>query len=191
MPRFSLAGYVFRSDTSYYYLVWTFVILSVAICRNIDRSYIGRALRAISVTEAGAASVGIDIARHGFNVVSPLALSSIACSLIAHYLRIIGAAGVQRELQLQPPHLGHYRRTDVAAGGVIGTFALLELREALRVLSLPLVELLIVGIVTAIAPMIAPRGLVGLFEAATRRCGEAAEYRAAKCLRAQSTRYRD
>lgn len=176
VPRFSLAGFTFASDTSYYYLVWTIALLSVAICRNIDRSHIGRALRAISVTEAGSASVGVDIARHKVEMfVLSAGLASIAGSLTAHYLRIMEPQvfGIPYSLNLLISVI--IGGLTSPWGGLIGAFGLSALRETLRVLSLPLVELLIVGIVTVLVLMLAPRGLVGLFCSPVRSRSKGAE----------------
>jgi branched-chain amino acid transport system permease protein len=163
VPRFSALGFVFSSDLSYYYLVWAFALLSVAICRNIDRSRIGRALRAISVTEAGAASVGIDIARHKVQMfVLSAGLASIAGSLTAHYLRIMEPQIFSVSYSLNMLIAVIIGGLWSPWGGVVGTAALAGLREGLRVLSLPLVELLIVGVVTVVVLMLMPRGLMGL-----------------------------
>ena len=90
VPRFSAFGFVFATDTAYFYLVWILALGCVQICRNVDRSRTGRALRAIAVSEAGAASVGIDIARYKVQMfVLSAGMASIAGSLTAHYLRIM------------------------------------------------------------------------------------------------------
>ena len=169
VPRFSVLGFVFASDTTYYYLVWAVALVAVMICRNIDRSRIGRALRAISVTEAGAASVGIDIARHKVEMfVLSAGLASIAGSLTAHYLRIM-------EPQIFSVTYSLNMLIAVIIGGlwspwgsVVGAGALSALREGLRILSLPLVEVLIVGTVTVAILMLMPRGLMGIVSRAGR-----------------------
>ena len=174
VPRFSVLGITFANDTAYYYLVWTLALVSVAICRNIDQSRIGRALRAISATEAGAASAGIDIALHKRQMfVISAGLASVAGSLTAHYLRI---------MEPQVFNVNYSLNMLIAViigglwspwGGIVGAIALSALREALRGLSLPLVELLIVGVITIVILMAMPRGLMGLVTRFTSpQCGD-------------------
>lgn len=163
VPRFSVLGFAFATDTSYYYLVWALAIASVAICRNIDQSRIGRALRAISVTEAGAASAGIDIERHKRQMfVISAGFASVAGSLTAHYLRIMEPQVFSVNYSLNMLIAVIIGGLWSPWGGVVGAIALSVLRELLRGLSLPLVELLVVGVITVVILMLMPRGLMGL-----------------------------
>ena len=170
VPRFSVLGFVFASDTSYYYLVWTLALFTVVICRNIDRSRIGRALRAIAATEAGAASVGIDIDRHKVQMfVLSAGFASVAGSLTAHYLRIMEPQVFSINFSLNMLIAVIVGGLWSPWGGVVGALALSALREALRILALPLVELLIVGIVTVAVLMLMPGGLMGALARLMRR----------------------
>lgn len=172
LPHFGIGGFRISSDLAYYYLTWSLVLVCVAACRNIDRSRIGRALRALSVSEAGAASVGIDIARAKLEMfVLSAAMASIAGSVTAHYLRLIEPQvfSVQYSLNLLIGVI--IGGLSSAWGGPVGAIVLALLREATRVLSLPLVEVLVVGVVTVAALIFFPSGLMGLLEraAGTRR----------------------
>ena len=162
VPRFGIAGLTIQSDVVFYYFTWSLVLLSVLACRNIDRSRIGRALRALAVTEAGAASVGIDIARHKIEMfVLSAGLASVAGSLTAHYLRLIEPQmfNVQYSLNLLVSVI--VGGLTSPWGGPVGAIVLALLREVMRVLSLPLVELLIVGIVTVGVLIFFPTGVMG------------------------------
>ncbi|MBV8838811.1 MAG: branched-chain amino acid ABC transporter permease, partial [Alphaproteobacteria bacterium] len=64
VPKFSAFGVSFANDVAYFYLVWVVALACVAIGLNIDRSRIGRALKAIAASEIAAGSVGIDIVRY-------------------------------------------------------------------------------------------------------------------------------
>src|ERR1700722_14253288 len=60
LPKFPTPGWPVGSDLAFYYTVWIIAFITVWIGINIDRSRIGRALRAIAASEDAAGSVGID-----------------------------------------------------------------------------------------------------------------------------------
>jgi branched-chain amino acid transport system permease protein len=163
VPRFGIAGFTIQSDVVFYYFTWALVLLAVFACRNIDRSRVGRALRALAASEAGAASVGIDIARHKIEMfVLSAGLASVAGSLMAHYLRLIEPQmfNVQYSLNLLVGVI--VGGLTSPWGGPVGAVVLALLREAMRVLSLPLVELLIVGVITIAVLVFFPTGVMGM-----------------------------
>ncbi|PZQ78441.1 MAG: hypothetical protein DI563_00225 [Variovorax paradoxus] len=163
VPAFSVLGWRFESAASFFYLVWAFALLAVFICRNIAVSRIGLGLRAIATTEAGAASVGIDIAKQKVRMfVLSAAMASIAGSLTAHYLRLI-------EPQVFNLQYGFAILTSVIIGGltspwggVIGAALVTALREGMKGFSMPLLEMLIMGIATVLALIAMPGGIVGM-----------------------------
>ena len=63
-PRPKIFGYAFRSDASYYYLVFTLTVLMGLFARNLFRSPVGRALVAIRDHDIAAEILGIDIYRY-------------------------------------------------------------------------------------------------------------------------------
>lgn len=163
VPAFSVLGWRFESAASMFYLVWAFALLAVFVCRNITVSRIGLSLRAIATTEAGAASVGIDIAKQKVRMfVLSAAMASVAGSLTAHYLRLI-------EPQIFNLQYGFSILTSVIIGGLtspwgglIGAALVTALRESMKGLSMPLLEMLIMGIATVLALIAMPGGIVGL-----------------------------
>lgn len=60
----TLAGFVFKSLKSYYYIVLCMLILSIFLARNLLRTYVGRAWLAIRDKEIVARGMGIDIYRY-------------------------------------------------------------------------------------------------------------------------------
>src|SRR5262245_47752375 len=64
IPKFAIFGVSLASDLAFYFFVWLVVLIAVAIGLNIDRSRIGRALKAIAASEMAAGSVGIDIVKY-------------------------------------------------------------------------------------------------------------------------------
>ena len=90
IPGLSLFGFEFDSIDKYYYLVWTIVFVVFVFTTNLIQSGIGRALRAIHVSEPAAGAMGVDISRFKILVfVYSAVLASLAGSLYAHYLNFI------------------------------------------------------------------------------------------------------
>ena len=59
-----LFGYVLKSDTESYYLIYTFVVLAVIGGRRMARSKIGRAFTAIRDSEPAAEAAGINLSKY-------------------------------------------------------------------------------------------------------------------------------
>ena len=180
LPKFAVFGLSFHNDLAYYYLVWFLVLVAVAIGLNIDRSRIGRALKAIAVSEMAAGSVGIDITKYKVQMfVVSAGMASVSGSLTVHFLRA-----------MDPNVFGFaYSLNIITAviigglmsiwGGAMGAAIVTGLREALRGLSLPLWESVIMGALTVIVLIAFPRGpagfIGGLFD---RAAGERGQRRA-------------
>src|SRR6476620_9231292 len=62
IPKFPVAGLVFKSEDAYYWLVWTSAFFTVWGSINLWRSRLGQALLAVKRDEDGAAAVGINVA---------------------------------------------------------------------------------------------------------------------------------
>lgn len=163
IPKFSALGVPLGEDLAFYYFVWLLVLGAVAVGLNIDRSRIGRALKAIAASEQAAAAAGIDITRYKVQMfVVSAGMASISGSLTVHFLRV-----------MEPHVFGFiYSLNLVTAviagglmsiwGGVLGATIITSLREALRFLSLPLWESLLMGALTVIVLIAFPRGFAGL-----------------------------
>jgi branched-chain amino acid transport system permease protein len=88
VPKFAIFGISFANDTAFYYAVWAIAFICVGIGLSVDRSRIGRALKAIAASEMAAGSVGIDAIKYKVQMfVVSAAMASAAGSLGAHYLR--------------------------------------------------------------------------------------------------------
>jgi len=170
VQRFAIFGTTLTTDLAYYFLVWAVVLLFVGIGLNIDRSCIGRALKAIAVSEMAAGSVGIDIIKHKVQMfVIAAGMASVSGSLFVHFLRAMDPTvfGFAFSLNLI---------TAVIIGGLmsiwgaaIGASAVTGLREALRGFSLPMWESVIMGALTAIVLIAFPRGIAGFIGKAFER----------------------
>jgi branched-chain amino acid transport system permease protein len=165
VPKFSILGWQLATDISYFYFVWFWVIVALAVGLVIDGSAIGRALRAIASSERAATCVGMDIARYKLQMfVLSAGFASVTGSLTVHYLRIISpdVFGFQYSLSMITAvvagGLNH------VAGGVVGAIIVIGLREALRITALPELEGIIMGALTVIVLIAFPSGVVGGLE---------------------------
>jgi branched-chain amino acid transport system permease protein len=80
-----LAGFVFKSLKSYYYIVLVILILSLLLAKNLVRTHIGRAWLAIRDKEIVARGMGIDVYRYKlFAFFVGCTFAGIAGSLWAH-----------------------------------------------------------------------------------------------------------
>lgn len=162
IPKFALFGWRLASDRAFFYLIWACVVLSLLIGITIDRSPIGRTLKAIASSERAASAMGIDIARQTLQMfVLSAGLASVSGSLAVHYLRIMGADvfGFQYSLNIITAVVAG--GLNAIWGGVVGAAAVIGLREALRLTELPQLEGVIMGALTVGVLLIFPRGIVG------------------------------
>jgi branched-chain amino acid transport system permease protein len=162
IPTFRLLGLNFNSDTSYFWFVWTLVLATAFVGINLDRSYLGRALRLIASSEAAAAAAGMDIAGLKLQMfVVSAGLASVTGSLFVHFLRII-----------EPSIFGFQFSIDLITavivgglgsiwGGILGATLIVFVREGLRGAGLPLWDTIIMGALSVTTLLVFPRGLAG------------------------------
>jgi len=162
VPKFSIFGLPLGGDLVFYYFVWVVAFICVGIGLNIDRSRIGRALKAIAASETAAGSVGIDIVKHKVQMfVISAGMASVAGSLGVHYLRAMdpNVYGFAYSLNLLTAVI--IGGLTSVWGGALGATAITAIRELLRSLSLPLWEAVIMGTLTVVVLLAFPGGLAG------------------------------
>jgi branched-chain amino acid transport system permease protein len=162
VPKFAIFGIPLSSDIAYYYAVWVIALICVAIGLNIDRSRIGRALKAIAASEMAAGSVGIDAIKYKVQMfVVSAGMASIAGSLGAHYLRAMdpNVFGFAYSINLLTGVI--IGGLTSVWGGALGATVITGVRELLRSLSLPLWESVIMGALTVVVLLAFPAGLAG------------------------------
>jgi branched-chain amino acid transport system permease protein len=166
VPKFSILGLSFGDDLLFYYFVWFVALICIAIGLNIDRSRIGRALKAIAASEAAAGSVGIDVVKHKVQIfVISAAMASVGGSLGVHYLRAMdpNVYGFAYSLNLLTAVI--IGGLTSVWGGALGATAITAIRELLRSLSLPSWEAVIMGTLTVVVLLVFPGGLAGAIAA--------------------------
>ena len=133
MPKFAIFGIRSRTISRSIYAVWVVALICVAIGLNIDRSRIGRALKAIAASETAAGSVGIDIVKYKVQMfVISAGMASVAGSLGAHYLRAMdpNVYGFAYSLNLLTGVI--IGGLTSVWGGALGATVITGLRELLR-----------------------------------------------------------
>ena len=177
VPKFALLGLPLTADLAYYYVVWAIVLGFVGIGLAIDRSHIGRALKAIAASETAALSVGIDILRHKVQMfVLSAGMASVCGSLAVHYLRAMDPNVFGFAFSLNFITAVIVGGLQSIWGGVAGAVLITGMRELLRGLSLPLWEGVIMGALTVVVLIAFRYGFAGflsrLYDRFTRH-GEA------------------
>ena len=162
VPKFALFGLALTRDLAFYFVVWAIVLAFVLVGLAIDRSRIGRALKAIAASESAAMSVGIDITRYKVQMfVLSAGMASVCGSLGVHYLRAMDPNVFGFAFSLNFITAVIVGGLMSIWGGVAGAAIITGLRELLRGLSLPLWEGVIMGALTVIVLIAFRRGVAG------------------------------
>jgi len=162
IPGLSLFGFEFDSVEKYYCLVWGFVFAVFIFTVNIIQSGIGRALRAIHVSEPAASAMGVDISRFKILVfVYSAVLASLAGSLYAHYLNFINPSTFDLffsiKLLIMIALGGMYNIWGAIIGAVLITFLNYEWLHYFQEY-----EVIVYGAILLLVTIFFPKGLVGV-----------------------------
>jgi len=162
IPGLSLFGFEFDSVEKYYYLVWSFVFAVFIFTANLIQSGIGRALRAIHVSEPAAGAMGVDISRFKILVFFYSAiLASLAGSLYAHYLNFINPSTFDLFFSIKLVIMialgGMYNIWGAIIGAVFITFLNYEWLHYFEEF-----EVIVYGVILLLVTIFLPKGLVGM-----------------------------
>lgn len=162
IPGLSLFGFEFDSIEKYYYLVWAFVFAVFIFTVNLIQSGIGRALRAIHVSEPAASAMGVNISRFKILVfVYSAVLASLAGSLYAHYLNFINPSTFDLffsiKLLIMIALGGMYNIWGAIIGAGLITFLSYEWLHYFEEY-----EVIVYGAILLLVTIFLPKGLVGV-----------------------------
>ena len=162
IPGLSLFGFEFDSIERYYYLVWAFVFAVFIFTVNLIQSGIGRALRAIHVSEPAASAMGVNISRFKILVfVYSAVLASLAGSLYAHYLNFINPSTFDLffsiKLLIMIALGGMYNIWGAIIGAGLITFLSYEWLHYFEEY-----EVIVYGAILLLVTIFLPKGLVGV-----------------------------
>lgn len=167
IPPLSIAGFEFKSEVSFYCLIWGAVLIVLIAFMNIIDSREGRALRAIGSDEIAAEASGVDATKYlvrGF-VISTI-FTSIAGSFYAHYVRFIDPYLSILDITILIIIMVLVGGAETVWAGVVGATIIVFLAEGLRSV-VPLLgleagpyEKIFYGLMIMLIIMFAPQGLV-------------------------------
>ena len=163
IPVFSVYGYKFSSFIDLYWIAAGLAFLGLLGISNLQMSHVGRALRALSVSENGAAAVGVDAFR----------LKLVAFILSGVFAGCAGAVQTFQAQFVSPETFGFFTTVLLIVGLVlggsgtlwgpaIGSGLLVALDEIFA--GYPDYKPLILGAVFLIVILFFPKGLVGGIE---------------------------
>lgn len=103
VPDLNLGSFILSSDRHYYYLMWFFALIVVALSLNIVNSRVGRAMRALHASEVAAEAVGVDTNAFKLKVFAlSAAYGGLAGGLHATYLGFMSPSsfGISMSIEL-------------------------------------------------------------------------------------------
>ncbi len=158
IPRLSAFGKIFSTDREYYFVVWGTVFLLFVLARNLVRSRMGRALRAIHTSESAASVLGIDVARYkAFVFVLSAVYAGIAGALYAHFVTFISPGSFSFHASTQVVTMVVLGGMASLWGAVAGAVFLTVLPEWLR--AIEDYDILVYGAILVLTMRFLPGGL--------------------------------
>jgi len=167
IPYLTAGGFVFNRDIKFYYLVWTLVLIVFMGVRNLDRSRIGRSLKAIQDSEVAAEANGINAAYLKLQAfVFSAFLAGLSGGIYAYYVTFISPTPFGFNMSIQFVLMAVIGGLGTIWGPVIGAGLVVALGEVLRWF-VPLVlpraggeyQIIIFGLILVLAMIFKPEGL--------------------------------
>lgn len=160
IPRLAVFEYTFKTDESYYYLVWIILFVAVITCLRIGETSIGRSMKAVHTDEDAAACMGINVAKTKIQAfVFSAATAALAGGLYAQFSGTISPTSFSIMLSVKLLLMLYLGGVGTVYGGIFGGLLLFILPEFLgqfETMELAFEGLIFIGIL-----MFLPRGLVG------------------------------
>ncbi len=158
LPVLSIMGIPIDSDLKWYWVLCSFMLLSVLFSLNIADSRAGRALSAVHGSEIAAQMMGIDTAKVKSHIfVFSALLASIAGSLFAHQQDFVSPESFSFFFSIELVTMVVLGGLGSTFGAVIGAFILSILPEVLLVFED--FEVLIFGAILMVIMIFLPEGL--------------------------------
>ncbi len=168
IPPLSIGGVIIAGDRPYYYCIWTLVLVTLWLGRNLIASRVGRALAAIRSSEVAAATLGISPAYYKSRVFAcSAALAGLAGALYVHYLSFVSPSPFAFNFSIDLLVMSVLGGIFHLPGAVLGTAILTILREALRTVMPRLLgsgasaeyEIVLFGLLLATVVIVSPSGV--------------------------------
>jgi branched-chain amino acid transport system permease protein len=173
LPRLEIAGFVFRKDFHWYWVILAFAVLAVLTGRNLFRTGLGRSFMAVRDQDIAAAAMGVDVTR---TKVLAFAVSSgyvgLAGALTAHYTGIVTWERFTLNVSVLYLAIIIVGGLGSIAGSVYGSIFMIKLPALITqvgqqlsgtfpstVQKLPAVQIVVFGLVIVLFLIFEPRGL--------------------------------
>ncbi len=169
IPYFYIGKWEFNTEVSYYYLVWFFVMLAILFARNIVKTRIGRALRALHASEIAATCMGIPAFKYKVQIfVVSAVYASIAGSLYAHYITFMSPSPFGFSASVEFVLMAAIGGLASIWGPLLGVTTVLLLTEFLKAAVPKIIptaggefEIIFFGLILAVVMIFMPQGLTG------------------------------
>jgi len=156
-----VAGYVFKSDSQYYYPIWTVAMAILLLTRNIVRSRVGRAMLALRGDDVAASSMGVNITKYKIQAfVLSAGYASLAGSLYAHSNRFISPQIADLSSSVEMIIMMVLGGVRTVFGVLIGTAIMKSIPEFLE--SFLDYQMVTRGAILILLLLYMPQGLIGL-----------------------------
>jgi len=169
IPPLSVVGFIFRTDTQYYFLSWALCLGCLWFLSNLLNSRVGRAIRSFRDSEVASMSMGIDIPKYKLQIfVLTSVMASIAGSIFSFYIRFTmpGMFGFPLLVELLTMIVIGGGKT--LYGALLGSFVTVWLRELIHLYLgkiLPVmkaeVDAIFFGILIILILIFMPHGISG------------------------------
>jgi len=178
IPDLNLGSFTFTSDMHYYYLMWFFTLIVIALSLNIVNSRVGRALRALHTSEVAAEAVGIDTNSFKIKVFAlSAAFGGLAGGLHATYLGFMSPGSFTINVSIELVVMAVVGGLASVWGAMFGAGAVLAIEQYLRTAIKSLIpnasgehEIIAFGLILMLIMIFMPEGLfAGLVTAVRQR----------------------
>ncbi len=161
IPPFRILDFILDSTTSYFYLVWSCVVLVLIFSFNFINSRTGRALQAIHGSELASRAMGLDVTALKIKVfVISSAYASLAGSLYAHYITFISPSSFTLFYSIVVLMMVVIGGITNLWGAVVGSILITILPELLR--RFEEFDVLVYGLILTLSLMFLKKGIVPL-----------------------------
>jgi branched-chain amino acid transport system permease protein len=166
-----IAGISFASDSNFYYLVLILFVVVFALLFAIDRSDLGRTIKAVAANEELSESLGINTFAHrAFAFVTGSAVAGLGGVLLASFNGIVSPSDFGSTVMFKVVAAAIVGGTSTFLGPIVGLAYLTGLEELFR--SAPDVVPFFWGISVIVVVLLTPdgiEGIVGLRRGSSRR----------------------
>jgi len=133
VPDLTLGSLTLTTDRQYYYVMWFFALVVIALSLNIVNSRVGRAMRALHSSEVAAETIGVDTNQFKLKVFTlSAAYSGLAGGLHAAYLGFMSPSSFSINVSIELVVMAVVGGLASVWGALFGAGAVLVIEEWLR-----------------------------------------------------------